>query len=445
MKHTPVTELLPSTVITSATVHRLSIATSGLQALIKPVHVLNILDRIAAAGDRVRITGLEKADDHFLFHPNDIDFVFRRNHKKLDLARRQKEMLHEPHTSIKPTIINSSGPEWRQGRKVLAKHMHPTKGLPQNSLDVVSDEINGLVQSWQAVNEIGLAQESSNLFIRLAYRVMFNQKAPEGVCEALGRSATNINRHQFTVALTNGFLKSLSGQVWGLAEATNQFNAEISAVRERYLRDRTNNRTPVLLDDMSEDVSPEITEARIAMMIRASHTTMTYTLFNAIWQLAAHPDYQERIARANTDDPILTQVMYETMRLTPPIHFLPKDAQQDIELKDGYLIKAGDTVSLSPYITNRDPRFYKAPLSFAPEEHFSDLDVEIRHPDAFIPYGVGPRKCPGRAAAEQQIQIALQKICENFRFARVGSEPATPSATILMLPDKRSKISLQPR
>lgn len=181
------------------------------------------------------------------------------------------------------------------------------------------------------------------------------------------------------------------------------------------------------------------------MILRASHTTMTYTLFNAIWNLAAHADFQERIAAQNPTDPITHQIIQETMRLTPPISAVPKQAEKEITVDDSYKIRKGDTVVISPYITGKDGRFYERPSKFDPERHFSAEAVTSRHRDAFIPYGVGPRKCPGRGMAEQELSMILTKICANFEFTRATSAEPAADATFLMLPDRSSRIAIQPR
>lgn len=415
---------------------------SALRALAQPEHILNILDRVAKIGDRVRVTSLAGSDTHFIFHPRDIGNIFRRNHKRIEIAQKQIDMLKGKDTSHQPIITNTSGKPWQKERKIMAKHIHPVRGLNDDSMNVVSDEIGRLIKSWKGKNSIPLAQESSDLFIRLAYRVMFNQEASPETCRKLEHAAKRINRHQFTVGLSSsGVLKKISENLPGLKHAMTAFHEEVSKIRQNYLMQKQCSppSTPILLDDLYDADNPDLSEARITMIIRGSHTTSTYTLFNAIWNLSTRPDYQERIAAGNVEDPILNQVIKETLRLNPPVYLIPRDIKDDIILDDGYKIQSGSSVIISPYITGKDSRFVPNPHFFDPEKN------DNIEKDSSIYYGVGPRKCPGREMAEQQVRTAIQQICSRFEFSRATKDKPRSTATVMMLPDQSCQIALKPR
>ncbi|MEM6812641.1 MAG: cytochrome P450 [Pseudomonadota bacterium] len=417
-------------------------------AFVQPTRVLGLLENIAGLGDRVKVTHpLGGHDAHFLFHPTDIDRVLRKAHKSFSITPQQYKMLKSKGGKIHPTIVNSKGKQWETERRKLAKHVHSVKGLDSAGLETVSEEVDRLIESWKDKDQISLGEESSDLFIRLGYRILFGQEAANDTAKKLGNGASVINRHQYTVALSNGLLRPLSEQWPKLKAALDDFHSEVSAVRVKYLEQLADEgkEIGILLDDLHDDIDPETADARIAMMIRASHTTMTYTLFNAVWNLADRPDLQARIANQDPNDQITHQVIQETMRLTPPITVIPKQANENVQVDEDYIIREGETVIISPHVTGRDPRFYQRPEEFLPDIHFEREAELSRHRDAFIPYGIGPRKCPGRGMAEQQLSIILSKVCANFEFKKTTQADPVPQATFIMLPDRSCKISVQPR
>ena len=59
---------------------------------------------------------------------------------------------------------------------------------------------------------------------------------------------------------------------------------------------------------------------------------------------------------------------------------------------------AGSVVTISPYVTHRNPRLWKDPLRFNPERFTPDR-IKSRHRFTYLPFGGGPRICIGRGFA----------------------------------------------
>ena len=67
-------------------------------------------------------------------------------------------------------------------------------------------------------------------------------------------------------------------------------------------------------------------------------------------------------------------------------------AQEDSTI-DNIPITKGATLGLCVYSLHRDPQFWEKPNTFDPERF---LKIDNKHPDFFLPFGVGPRKCVGK-------------------------------------------------
>ena len=101
----------------------------------------------------------------------------------------------------------------------------------------------------------------------------------------------------------------------------------------------------------------------------------------------------------------------------------------------GHPVSQGIDVNIPNYALHRDPEVWENPLVFNPD-NFSTEAKERRDPYSFIPFGTGPRQCIGMRLALLEIEMALTKVMERFKFERAPETVATleQRAVILMVP-----------
>lgn len=165
---------------------------------------------------------------------------------------------------------------------------------------------------------------------------------------------------------------------------------------------------------MSHHVSapPPMNEPDHAMtMFLAGHDTTAAALTWAWYLLATHPDVAARLRQEldgvlgnrcpEPDDSsklsYTSMVFEETLRLFPPIGRIGRRPLRDYTI-DGHRIPAGSPVFLSPFVTQRDPRWWPDPHAFAPER-WTAAATASRPRFASFPFGAGPRSCIGGAMA----------------------------------------------
>ncbi|GAB1823821.1 cytochrome P450 [Herbidospora sp. RD11066] len=99
----------------------------------------------------------------------------------------------------------------------------------------------------------------------------------------------------------------------------------------------------------------------------------------------------------------LDAVVRESQRLIPTVPFsLPRRVVEDVEV-GGTTIPAGALAFASPLLEQRDPGSFPDPAVFRPGR-WTDAKVS---PYAFLPFGVGARRCLGAAFADLQIRTTL--------------------------------------
>ena len=129
--------------------------------------------------------------------------------------------------------------------------------------------------------------------------------------------------------------------------------------------------------------------------------------------------------------PILRAVVAEALRLYPPAYGLfPRRALEDVVVGD-VTIRKDDLVQLTPFVTQRDPRWFERPEDFRPAR-FLSAPPWPRY--AYFPFGAGPRVCIGQAFGLLEASLVLATLLQRLLPEAAAAE-AVPEA----------KFSLRPR
>jgi cytochrome P450 len=199
----------------------------------------------------------------------------------------------------------------------------------------------------------------------------------------------------------------------------------------------------VAADDPQSGITPGEVHGNVLTMLLAGEDTTANSLAWAIWLLFSHPECLAR-ARAEIDERVgdpaawtiddfarldyLEACANEAMRLRPVVPFLMLQALRETSVA-GIRIPV-DTVIWGVLRSDslRDDYFGEA-KRFRPERW---LDAELAHGAASanriaMPFGAGPRVCPGRHLAMLEIKMALAVLLGRFDIddvaARSGGEP----------------------
>lgn len=215
-----------------------------------------------------------------------------------------------------------------------------------------------------------------------------------------------------------------------------------AAIEARRLKPNPGTRT--LLDMLIEAEDPvsgrrmtteELRDNLITFLI-AGHETTALTLSWALYLLAFRPEVQER-ARREVDKVLsgevakyeelgelqfLRRVLYETMRLYPPIAMHLRRAMKADEIC-GTEIRPGDTMILPVYSMHRSLRLWKVPNQFRPQR-FADMSRIDRF--AYLPFLGGPRICLGADFAMTEMLIVLSTLLKRYRFSLVPDRLPEP-------------------
>lgn len=173
----------------------------------------------------------------------------------------------------------------------------------------------------------------------------------------------------------------------------------------------------------------------------AGHENPQLCLLSLMYMLGKHKDVQESLRKeidglfANTSDPeptmasihdlpYLTAVLYEVIRLFPPIsQLINRCTSQPINMGGEVFIPAGTYVGYHAGSTNRDVDFWgKDADEFKPSrwgnttEEIQSLYRRATSKGAFISFHGGRRACLGQKFAMQELRITCVELLRNFRW-----------------------------
>ncbi|CAN4107129.1 unnamed protein product [Withania somnifera] len=137
--------------------------------------------------------------------------------------------------------------------------------------------------------------------------------------------------------------------------------------------------------------------------------------------------YQEQMEIAKSKDPgeLLNwedikkmkyswNVACEVLRLAPPIQGAFREALSDF-IFNGFSIPKGWKIYWSANATHKSPEFFPDPQKFDP----SRFEESGPAPYTFVPFGGGPRMCPGKEYARLEILVFMHNLVKRFKWQKI--------------------------
>lgn len=190
----------------------------------------------------------------------------------------------------------------------------------------------------------------------------------------------------------------------------------------------------------------------VAVMLLAGHETSASALSWLLRELAGNAELQQRLrqdleasggpdTRAASEASLLKSLINEVLRLYPPIPIYPRDATQPDTI-EGRQIKAGAFVLVSPWLIHRHTELWGDPLSFNPDRFRTPSPTDAVN--RFMPFGSGPRACPGSRFAMAEMQALVSGIVQAFDLRPVKEPVAQPLGNLTTRPDREIHVTLEP-
>lgn len=185
---------------------------------------------------------------------------------------------------------------------------------------------------------------------------------------------------------------------------------------------------------------------QLGVMFLAGHETTASALIWAFMILAQQPMVMQRV-RAEVrdvagDGPLdleqvrkmtfVRNVFKETLRLYPPITFIPRVAAEPAQI-GRHRVKRGAMLMIAPWTIHRHQRYWQRPHVFDPDRFSPEREHELV-PGAYLPFGLGPRVCVGAGFAQLEASLILARLCRRYDFSVLEASKVRPVARLTTRP-----------
>ena len=200
-------------------------------------------------------------------------------------------------------------------------------------------------------------------------------------------------------------------------------------------------------DEPGSGIDDAQVAGNVLTMLLAGEDTTANTLAWRVWLLHRHPQALARAAAevrgVMADDGAVSQAhlaqldyveacMHETMRLKPVAPQLPLQALQDTVVGD-VAIPAGTVVINLMRHDSMDDAHVPGAAAFRPERWLGEDGLSPASAKRVsMPFGAGPRICPGRYLALQEMKMVLLTLLKHFDIESVGTADGSEPEERLM-------------
>lgn len=185
---------------------------------------------------------------------------------------------------------------------------------------------------------------------------------------------------------------------------------------------------------------------QLGVFFLAGHETTASALTWAFFILSQHRETVDRIRQEVKlvcgDGPVAFEhikrfvftrnVFRETMRLYPPITFIPRVAAEKTKIGK-FNIKKGAMIMIAPWTIHRHADHWKNPHAFDPDRFSADREDELVA-GTYLPFGWGPRVCVGASFATTESALILARLVRRYDFSVAAPERVRPVARLTTRP-----------
>jgi cytochrome P450 len=350
-------------------------------------------------------------------------------------------------------LVTSDGELWQRQRRLLQPAFRAER--IRRFVESMAIAAAELAARWRNAADTGqvldISREMSDLTLDIAVRCMFGQEQRGG--DAAISAAVHAAQHW------------LSGRFWSLAPnwterlptpANRRFRRALATldaavghiIAERQAAGETgDDLLGMLLAAQEEGVGSDTRQVRdeAMTMLLAGHETSAAAL-TWVWHLlACHPEVADAVRgeidctlggpRAPSPDDLgrldlSRAVIQESMRLYPPVGWFGRLAAGPDRL-GAHHIPRGAILALSPWLVQRDPRFWPEPERFDPARFTPGARPA---PYTYFPFGGGPRTCLGNHFAMIEMLVALTVLMPRFRLRPAAGTSVRPELRVTLRP-----------
>lgn len=405
---------------------------------------------------------------YFLTQPATVDRILKSD---VDLYPKSDLMGTVLHQILGNGIFVSNGEVWKRQRRL----MNPAFEFARISevFPLMMDAANEMKERLDAVadgREVSIDFEMTHVTADIIFRTIFSEPIPREEAATIFNAFNNYQELAYIHGVWNmaGLPQALSiPRLRAIRHARNIRGPLARMVRKRFdlLARQPENPPQDILSSLiaardadGSGFSENELVDQIAVMFLAGHETSASALSWALYLIAQDRGVQARM-HAETELAFgqeggfaprhfkflkLTRDAFrETLRLYPPVSFVPRDITVPEKIRNKEM-KKGSAVFISLWLLHRHRDIWKDPDVFDPDR-FSREDEKEAIRAAYMPFSQGPRVCLGASFALQEAAIILSMIARHYEIEPVEGHVPKPVARLTLRSENGIRLRLRKR
>ena len=409
---------------------------------------------------------------YFLNHPDLTRDLFVVNANKFMKGR----ALQRAKTLLGEGLLTSEGKFHLRQRRMIQPAFHRNRIADYaGSMVEFADR---MAQTWTDGDVRDIDKEMMHLTLQIVGKTLFSANVADDA-DNVGNAMTTVSKlFDFLLLPYSEWLQKLPlppTRSFNRARAT--LNSVIYGIIDERRRsgEDTGDLLSMLLAARDEDDGGSMTDLQIRdealTLFLAGHETTANAMTFTWYLLSQNPDKAEKMH--DELDTVLTgreganpkskiqnlklpgigdlpnlqyteAVLAESMRLFPPAWAIGRLAIEEHRFGE-YPIPKGALVLVSPYVTQRDARFWEDADQFIPERWYSQSVKEAGQKNIYFPFGGGIRRCIGESFAWTEGILLLATLARKWRVSLMPEQKIGLQPLITLRPKYGMRMRIEAR
>jgi cytochrome P450 len=369
---------------------------------------------------------------------------------------------------IGDSIFTSSGSVWQRQRRMIdpsLSMMRVNRAFPAmaDGCAAMEDKLAEAAAENRPVSlDLTMSHLTADIICRTVFSTTLDSQVAHDVFDAFTLFERSVAQVKIRRLIFDPAFKKVPQEAHVL-EACRLIRAHLGDLLDTHLAQ----------DATYDDICQQVIEARdletdtrftreelidqLGVLFLAGHETSASALTWAFYLLASQPALVARmraeieavtgggeIGFEHTRRLLVTRnVFRETLRLYPPITFLPRVAMEAATIGD-HRVKRGALVMVAPWVLHRHQSFWRNPHVFDPDRFLPEREAEMTA-GAYIPFGIGPRVCAGAAFAQTEAILLIAQLFRRFDMHVIDADRVRPAARLTTRPARQVMMTLTRR
>ncbi|MCD9641562.1 hypothetical protein HAX54_027790 [Datura stramonium] len=366
-------------------------------------------------------------------------------------------------------LANIEGDKWAKHRKIINPAFHVEK--LKHMMPAFYESCSEMISKWE---EIVPKETSFELDVWPDLQVMASEvisRTAFGSSYEEGRTVFELQKEQAEYAIIKGRSIYIPGSRFlptkmnkRMLEIEKEVQTTIRRIIDKRLKAMKEGETSkndllgILLESNMKEIeqhgnkdfgmtTAEVVEECKLFYFAGQETTSVLIVWTMIL-LCLHPEWkecarEEVVQVFGNDKPdleglsrlkIVTMILYETLRLYPPISVFVRRIKEDVKLGELHL-PGGVLLIIPAVLIHCDKEIWgEDAKEFKPERFSEGVSKATNGQVSFIPFGWGPRVCIGQNFAMLEAKMAIAMILQKFSFELSPSYTHAPFAVVTVHP-----------